>query len=316
MNRKPEVSVVMSVYNCAADLAVTMDSVLSQEEVELEFIVVNDGSTDQSGEILDGYARRDDRVRIIRQRNTGLTRALIHGCAAASGDFIARQDAGDRSLPGRLALQLHVFRNNPAVVMTSCGTRFVGPDGEVLYEICQKGDELHLGLQHVEIKRLKGVSHHTSVMFRRKSFERLGGYRPQFRVGQDLDLWTRFSEVGICWATPDVLCEARLHKNSISASRRREQIESANVIVQCAEARRSGGDDSSIIAKWVGQRKRRQVFSWSPRRLQEARYYYFIGSVLRRRQPKQARIYFWRALGSWIVYPKAWYQIVRALRQM
>ena len=147
MSTSSEVSVVMSVYNGASNLAATMDSILSQEGVEFEFIVVNDGSTDKTGEILDDYARRDDRVRVIHQENTGLTRALIRGCAAATGEFIARQDAGDVSLAGRLALQLDVFRNNSNVVMTSCGTRFVGPGNEVLYEVCQAGDELHRGLQ-------------------------------------------------------------------------------------------------------------------------------------------------------------------------
>src|SRR6516164_7854765 len=171
MNRKLEVSVVMSVYNGATDLAVTMDSILLQEGVDLEFIVVNDGSTDKSGEILDDYARRDDRVRVIHQENTGLTRALIRGCALATGEFIAREDAGDVSLPGRLAAQLNVFKNNVSVVMTSCGTRFAGPDGEVLYEVCQTGDELHRGLQHIEIK---GTSSHPSVMFKRKSYETVG----------------------------------------------------------------------------------------------------------------------------------------------
>src|SRR5262249_52832345 len=111
MKTYPEVSVVMSVYNGASHLAATLDSVLSQEGVELEFIVVNDGSTDKAGEILDDYARRDGRVRVIHQQHTGLTYALIRGCAAATGEFIARQDAGDVSLAGRLALQSGVFRN-------------------------------------------------------------------------------------------------------------------------------------------------------------------------------------------------------------
>src|SRR5262245_39044227 len=128
MKTYPEVSVVMSVYNGASHLAATLDSVLSQEGVELEFIVVNDGSTDKAGEILDDYARRDDRVRVIHQRNTGLTYALIRGCAAATGEFIARQDAGDVSLAGRLASQLDVFKKNTKVVMTSCGSRFIGPE--------------------------------------------------------------------------------------------------------------------------------------------------------------------------------------------
>jgi hypothetical protein len=209
---------------------------------------------------------------------------------------------------------LSVLRDNPTVVMTSCGTRYIGPANEVLYEVCQHGDELHWGLQHIEIERLKGPSHHTSVMFRRKSYETVGGYRPQFRVAQDLDLWMRLSEVGICWATPDVLCEARLHKNSISANRRSEQIRAANVIIKCAEARRSGRDESMLIARWVDQSEWRQAFLWRPRRLQEAKFYYFIGSLLRRRQSKQAQLYFWRAVNSWVAYPRAWYKLLRAWR--
>ena len=152
-----EVSVVMSVYNGASTLPATMDSILSQEDVELEFIVVNDGSTDGTGEILEAYARRDSRVRVIHQENTGLTRALIRGCAAASGEFIARQDAGDVSRAGRLATQANVLRTNPNVVMTSCGTQFVGPGGEFLYEVCQFGDELHRGLQCIDLHRCMGL---------------------------------------------------------------------------------------------------------------------------------------------------------------
>ena len=110
MSTKCEVSVVMSVYNGALNLTPSMNSILSQEGVSLEFIVVNDGSTDNTGEILDDFARRDPRVRIIHQENSGLTRALINGCGVATGEFIARQDAGDLSLPGRLARQLDVLR--------------------------------------------------------------------------------------------------------------------------------------------------------------------------------------------------------------
>ena len=145
---------------------------------------------------------------------------------------------------GRLARQLDVFRKNSNIVMTSCGTRFFGPDNEVLYEVRQDGEELHRGLQHVDVGRVRGPSSHTSVMFRRKTYEKVGGYRAHFDVAQDLDLWMRLAEVGTCWAIPEVLCEFHLDVNSISAVRRYEQIRSAKVIVKCAEARRSGRDDS------------------------------------------------------------------------
>lgn len=83
---RPELSVVMSVFNSAPNLAQTLDSVLRQADVDLEFIVVNDGSTDGSTELLNDYAAADSRLRILHQGNAGLTQALIRGCAAARGN--------------------------------------------------------------------------------------------------------------------------------------------------------------------------------------------------------------------------------------
>ena len=286
-----------------------MNSILSQEGVSLEFIVVNDGSTDNTGEILDDYARRDPRVRIIHQENSGLTRALINGCGVAAGEFIARQDAGDLSLPGRLARQLDVFRNDPHVVMTSCGTRFIGPNNEILYEVRQTGDELQRGLQHVDIDLVRGPSSHTSVMFRREAFEKVGGYRVHFDVAQDLDLWMRLAEVGLCWATPEIHCEFHLDKSSISFVRKAEQLRATRLIMKCTAARRSGRDDSQLAAS-AKQHMLRNV-NWTPKRLQEARFYYFIGSMLRHDQPEQARLYFWSAVRSWFAHLSAWWRILR-----
>ena len=103
MSGDPLISVVMSVFNDARHIAATLDSVLSQEDADLEFIVIDDGSTDETGQILDGYAVRDPRLRVVHQENSGLTCSLIRGCALARGKYIARQDGGgDVSLPGRL----------------------------------------------------------------------------------------------------------------------------------------------------------------------------------------------------------------------
>ena len=117
---KPEVSVVMGVYNGGDSLSRTLESVLSQQGVDLEFIVVNDGSTDNTLSILNDYSEKDNRLRVLDQENSGLTRSLIRGCAEARGEFIARQDAGDISLPGRLRKQLDLIQKNPDVVLVSC----------------------------------------------------------------------------------------------------------------------------------------------------------------------------------------------------
>ena len=140
MSSLPDISIVMSVYNGADRLRETMESVLSQEGVSLEFIIVDDGSTDGSDVTLGNYARHDARVRILHQENQGLTRALIRGCEAAKGKYIARQDAGDISLPFRLHLQKAVLDQHEDCAFVSCWTSDDWPEGRVsLHDARAKG---------------------------------------------------------------------------------------------------------------------------------------------------------------------------------
>src|SRR5260370_42050748 len=134
MNDRPEVSVVMGVFNAGSRLRATVDSILSQKDVFLEFVIVDDGSTDQTLQILEEYARRDSRVKLMHQENQGLTKSLINGCALAKGTYIARQDAGDISLPNRLLEQLAFIKRHPNASFASCGTLYEAPSGEYLYE--------------------------------------------------------------------------------------------------------------------------------------------------------------------------------------
>ncbi len=128
------VSVVMSTYNDAAHLPASIESVLSQDLADFEFIIVNDGSPDpRTAGILADYARRDPRVRVITKQNEGLTKALIEGCAAARGEYLARIDVGDTMTPDRLRRQSEVLDRHPEVVFVSCWTEFCGPEWEHLW---------------------------------------------------------------------------------------------------------------------------------------------------------------------------------------
>lgn len=306
MSEAPDVSVVMSVYNSATTLAATMDSVLAQEGVDFEFIVIDDGSTDGSGAILDDYARRDSRVRVIHQDNTGLTRALIRGCAEARGKYIARQDAGDESLPGRLARQFVFLESNPTVVLTSCGTRFVGPEGEFLYEIIQQGDELQRGLEQLKIDQIHGPSSHPSTMFRRATYQTVGGYRPEFRVAQDLDLWMRMVEQGRCVAAPEVLYQASWQPGSISHLRRRQQVVATKAILECRERRRRGESERPVLDRLAAYLAEADGRWKTPHGLVHARFHYFLGSILAPREPDLARRYLRQAVRFWPWHVKAW----------
>jgi len=298
----PEVSVVMSVYNGAVHLEETLGSVLSQEGCDLEFIVVDDGSTDGTGRILDEWAARDGRLRVIHQENTGLTRALIRGCAEARGEFIARQDAGDVSLPGRLAPQCSYLASHPSVALVASGTRFVGPAGESLYEIARMGKELGAGLSLLSVEEIRGPSHHGSTMFRKEAYLCVGGYRPAFDVAQDIDLWLRLAEVGGSWGIGDIHYQARLAANSISGRRRDEQFRAGLLAIECARLRRSGRDDRGRLD--AGNLQKKQAGNPTTRQ-EKARFYYFIGACLSKRDPVAARRYFKRAVRENPLFIKA-----------
>ncbi len=289
----PEVSVVMSVYNGAAELPATLDSILIQTGCDFEFIVVNDGSTDASAQILASYAARDARLRVIAQENKGLTQALIRGCAEARGEFIARQDCGDISLPGRLAAQVQALRAHPQTVMVASGVRFVGPQDEPLYELVRAGPKLAQGLQVSALAQLKGPPHHGSTLFRRTAYQTVGGYRAPFVVAQDIDLWLRLVEQGEVWGLADVYYQAKLVAHSISHRRRDAQFQAGQLALRCARQRRSGQSDAALLATAPPLPLR---VKGDPGGRDRAKFYYFIGACLRKRDPVAARRYFQAAL--------------------
>ena len=112
----PKVSVVMSVYNAEPYLEAAIDSILNQTFRDFEFVIVDDGSTDGSTEILEKYAKGDSRIRLVHNAfNKGLIRSLNRGVKLAKGEYIARQDGDDVSLPQRLASQVQFLDEHPEI---------------------------------------------------------------------------------------------------------------------------------------------------------------------------------------------------------
>ncbi len=282
----PLVSVVMGVRNGASSLAATLDSLASQEEVNLEIVVINDGSSDGTGEILAAHAARDPRLRVLERRGRGLTRSLIEGCQAARGPFIARQDAGDLSLPGRLRRQLRCLEEHPDASLCSTHVRLVVPEGATARVNAPEPHDLADGLT--------GPAIHGSVMMRRSAYEQAGGYRPMFYFAQDIDLWSRMVEFGSHLVVPEVLYEATLSPGSISGSRRREQEEFHGLIVGATQARRSGQEEGPWLTRAEALADRCRDSKVEPRRQADGAY--FIGACLARERPDLARRYLREAL--------------------
>lgn len=290
---RPEVSVVMAVFNAAASLPATLDSVLGQTGCELEFVVVNDGSTDDSGAVLDTRAVRDPRLRVLHQANQGLTRSLVRGCAEARGEFIARQDADDRSLPGRLAAQLARLRADPRLAAVATGLRFAAPHGEWVQDVLPPARiDPDISGESVALPPL------VAACFRRDAYERCGGFEPTFVVAQDIDLWLRLIEQGPCEGMPEVLYEAVLTPGGISSRRRPEQLRHAALALACARARRAGLDEAPLLDAFVPAPRVSRNTSPRQRARERAAFHYFVASCLRPHDRDAARRYFAQALSD------------------
>ena len=243
----PDLSIVASVYNGGRHLRTSVASVLGQTGLSFELVVIDDGSTNDSGRVLDEVARSDPRVRVFHQENQGLTRALARGGGEARGRFIARHDPDDLSLPGRFARQLELLASDPTLSMVSCWSRAIGPDGEKLFETVRPPDALTATVALRD--RGDGPPGHGTVMFRADAYRSVGGYRPSFRVAQDWDLWLRLVERGRIAYVPDFLYAYRVEEQSISSRRREQQLRLLDLARRCAAAREQGQSEEPWLAE-------------------------------------------------------------------
>jgi glycosyltransferase involved in cell wall biosynthesis len=301
-----KISVVMGVHDAdPLELQATLDSILGQTFRDFELIVVDDGSHQP-------ISVADPRARVIRlEQNRGLTRALIEGCAAVRGEYIARHDAGDLSAPTRFAKQAALLDANEEVAFTSSFTEYIGPRGEPLF--IHRGRErpdrpLSILDPRHEHGVIDGPISHGSVMFRRSAYERAGGYRPQFYYGQDWDLWYRLAAVGKYQCVQEVLYWLRVTPDSISVTARTAQRAIARLSEEAMRARANGQSEKEILLRAAAIRK-----VPSKRLCARARGLYFIGEALRRNGDRRARSYLLRAALSCPFLLKPWLRLLQSL---
>lgn len=212
------VSVVIPVFNAARYLTGAMDSILAQTFRDFEVIAVDDGSTDQSGVILEDYALRDSRVRVIRRPNTGIVGALNDAIAVARGELIARMDADDISLPQRLEKQVAYLENHPDCVALGTDVLYTDPEGAPLIRHRPAEDHERIAAQLAEGNG--GAMIHPSVIFRRSAVNKAGGYRVRYQWVEDLDMYLRLSEQGRLANLLEVHLQYRQHLGSVNSVRR------------------------------------------------------------------------------------------------
>lgn len=224
MNKlKPKVSVLMCVYNGEAHLRAALESILEQTFTDFEFVIVDDGSTDSSWQMLTEYSREDSRITLIRnQENIGLTKSLNKGLKLAEGEYIARQDADDVSFPERFKKQVAFLDRHSEVVLVSCDIERINAEGCPIGKF-QRGCQPELVFWYLLFyNRLAG---HSQVMFRRESVMNIDGYCENYRYSQDYELWCRLVETGKIVILPEVLLQQRFHSQRVSVAKKLEQRE-------------------------------------------------------------------------------------------
>jgi glycosyltransferase involved in cell wall biosynthesis len=232
----PRVSVLMPVYNAGPYLAEAVESILAQTFHDFEFIAVNDGSTDGSPGILQNYAARDRRMRLLDRPNTGIVGALNDGLAVARGEFIARMDGDDISLPDRFALQLAFLEAHPDHVAVGAQGVMIDSDGDAIAPL-----EAPLTHEAIDALNMAGQGSpipHPVAMIRREPLERLGGYRREYQDAEDSDLFLRLAELGRLANLPDRLLKYRINPTSVSRIRPANQRKQAWEAVAAAHQRR------------------------------------------------------------------------------
>ncbi len=236
----PLVSVVIAAFNAAQHLGEAVESVFAQTFRDFELVVVDDGSTDGTPDVLARY-RSDPRLVVLsHSTNSGVAVALTTGCRHAQGRYIARLDADDVAHPDRLARQVAYLEERRDVALLGSAAIFTDAGGREFARFSYPAT-------HEAIReRLETGSAfvHSAVTMRQDAFESVGGYRLS-ASGQDYDLWLRMVERFPAANLADFLVRFRVHDSQLTAGRLREQA-LCSLVAKAAARRRAAGEPDPL----------------------------------------------------------------------
>jgi glycosyltransferase involved in cell wall biosynthesis len=234
-----QISVILPVYNAELYIEEAVNSILSQTFTDFELIIIDDGSTDSSLELLSKLAALDARIRLVSRENKGLIATLNEAISLAKSDYIARMDADDIALPTRLAKQLEFLQSNPKVAVLGTCYRYIDVQGNV-------GAKRNTFISHADITASFYFCNpiaHPSVMV---NYRLLGNdycYLEQYKTIEDLELWSRLSSKYQLANLAEVLLHYRVLNSSISGENLQQQINSAAKML----SQSSGADNLDIF---------------------------------------------------------------------
>ena len=241
----------MAVFNGEKYIRESIESILKQTYTNFEFLIINDGSTDSTLEIIRSY--KDTRIRIINnQENIGLTKSLNKGLAVARGEYIARQDADDISHLRRFEKQVKFLDLHSEIAVLGTQSNLIQDDGRII----SNPPGWQRPLNNFSIRwfcMFDSPFIHSSVMMRTKIVrDILGGYNSKYLTSQDYELWTRIVYEYNCSNLNEKLISFRTHYGSISSkyntdSRKRMSIIMKRAITNCLQQE----TENEFIEHWV-----------------------------------------------------------------
>jgi glycosyltransferase involved in cell wall biosynthesis len=236
---RPPVSILIPAYNAEAYIEETLLSIIAQTFTRFECVVINDGSSDRTAEIVQTFLA-DQRFKLVNLPKVGLCAALNQGMALCRASLIARMDADDVMLPERLAVQLAFLESHPDVAGCSSDFFLMNGAGAAIREVICPLTSVHA----IETQLRTGgqiIYSHGTVMYRREAVVELGGYRSEYYPSEDVDLFVRMYEAGKPIINlPMTLIKVRVHPRSVSSNSAVRQFHTNKLIFRNLAARRRG----------------------------------------------------------------------------
>jgi glycosyltransferase involved in cell wall biosynthesis len=243
--QSPTVLVVMPLYNAAKFVRKAVDSIFAQTYTDYQVLVVDDGSSDGSREMIRGSV--GSKLALVRQTNRGpgvaMNRAIEY---ARERDipFIARMDADDLSLPSRLEVQLQLLQKTPDAAACSANCYYMDAETEVITGVSTVPSRPRLIKWEIQ-NGLRGMVQGACV-FRTDALVNVGGYRPQFQYAEETDLFLRLAEKFDLVNAKEYLYKIRIHKSSLSMRDVRKNVLHHYYALECFRYRRVGRLEESF----------------------------------------------------------------------
>ncbi len=260
----PALSVLMPCYNAGPYVEEAIQSVLDQGFADFEFLIIHDGSTDDSLKRIQGF--EDPRIRVIDQENRGLIDSLNLGLRLCRAEWVARMDADDVCLPHRLETQMSYLKANPDCILVGSQAQVMDKEGRYLMDLVPQGHR-HEEILARALDRCPFI--HPCVIFHRPTVLDLGGYPKDALTFEDHLLWMKLIQLGPVSNIPEPLVKVRFNPESVTVDEKWRGAEFMAIRRRSLENREVSGEDAERIRELIA----RQNFA----EFKKAAYYAMIG---------------------------------------